>query len=391
MEAGGALKLIRFYGFRGLRIARGKGQYVWDVDGTKYLDCHAGHGAAFLGHSREEIVKAMVRQSEEIISLSSSFSTPALEDAIDSFTRIAPGWSKEVVFMNTGTEAVETALKAAWRYTRREKVVSFVGGFHGRTLGSLSATWNPKYRAGYPIPKVATFLRFNTDPSEISGKIPRDTAAIIVEPVQGEAGVIPAREEFLKALREEADRVGALLVFDEIQTGFGRTGRIWAHQHYAVEPDIITVGKSIAGGIPASAVLSREEILSKLSGGGHGSTHAANPLAMAAVAEASRILVRERVWESASTKGWELAKVLQSEVGGLRVVREIRGLGLMLSVDLRVDPTRVIRCLQMEERVLALKGGATAVRLLPPYLISYRDIRWVSLGINNCICREFGC
>ena len=391
MEAQYLLRFVRFYEFRGLKVARGKGQYLWDAEGRKYLDCHAGHGAAFLGHSRDEIVKAVQRQASLVIASSSTFSTDALEEAISSFARIAPRWSREIVFMNSGSEAVETALKAAWRYTGRSRIVSFVGGFHGRTIGSLSVTWNPRYRRGYPLLGNVEFKKFNADPAEISGKLPRETAAIIVEPIQGEGGVNPARREFLKTLREEADRVGALLIFDEIQTGFGRTGRIWAHEHYGVEPDIMTAGKSIAGGLPASAILSRDGVLSKLSRGWHGSTHAANPLIMAAVSAASRVLAGERVWEASSSRGAELISALNAELAGDRFVRQIRGLGLMLAVDLRVDPSPVIKCLQNEEKVLALKAGATALRLLPPYMINSQDVRWVSVGIRNCICRELGC
>ena len=392
MEAAEApLKLIRFYGFRGLRLVRGRGQYVWDSEGRRYLDCHAGHGAAFLGHANPEIAEAVARQASELVAVSSGFTTPALEEALQWFSRVAPSWAREIVFLNTGTEAVEAALKAAWLYTGRRRIVAFRGSFHGRTLASLSATWNPKYRRGLPVLGDVEFLPFNADPSELSGRIPGDTAAIIVEPVQGEGGVEPATREFLRALREEADRVGALLIFDEVQVGFGRTGAWWSHQHYGVEPDIMTAGKSIAGGLPASAVVAREGILEKLSGGMHGSTHAGNPVSMAAVAAAARHALRVSLPGRAAEAGEMMLSALREALGGVRAVRRVKGLGLMIGVELRFDPGRVIRCMQEEEAVLALKAGATTVRLLPPYMVTGDDARWAAGAVRSCICRAHGC
>ncbi len=385
------LKLVRFYGFRGLKLVKGSGQYVWDSAGRKYLDCHAGHGAALLGHANPDVAEAVARQVSELVAASSGFTTPALEEALHWFSKVAPGWAREIVFLNTGTEAVEAALKAAWLYTGRRRIVAFRGSFHGRTLASLSATWNPKYRKGIPVLGEVEFLRFNSDPAEIAGKVPSDTAAIIVEPVQGEGGVEPASREFLKALREEADRVGALLVFDEVQAGFGRTGEWWSHQHHGVEPDIMTAGKSIAGGLPASAVLSREGILEKLSGGMHGSTHAGNPVSMAAVTAASRHAVKVDLPERAREAGGEMLRMLGEALDGLRAVRRVKGLGLMLGVELRFDPGRIIRCMQEEASVLALKAGATTVRLLPPYMVDGGDARWAADAVRSCICRGYGC
>jgi len=388
---GSGLKLIRFYGFRGLKLVRGSGQYVWDSTGRRYLDLHTGHGAALLGHGNPDVAEAVARQVSELAVASTGFSTPALEEALSWFSRVAPAWAREVVFLNTGTEAVEAALKAAWLYTGRRRIVAFRGSFHGRTLASLSATWNPRYRAGVPVLGDVTFLPFNADPGEIAGRLPGDTAAIIVEPVQGEGGVEPAEREFLKALREEADRVGALLIFDEVQAGFGRTGEWWSHQHYGVEPDVMTAGKSIAGGLPASAVLSREGILERLRGGMHGSTHAGNPVSMAAVAAASRHALKVDLPGRARSAGETLRRALEAELGGVKAVRRVKGLGLMLGVELRFDPGRVIRCMQEEAAVLALKAGATTLRLLPPYMVTGGDAGWAAGAVRSCICRAHGC
>ncbi|BAN90393.1 aspartate aminotransferase family protein [Aeropyrum camini] len=384
------LKLVRFYGYRGLRIVKGSMQYVWDDTGRRFIDCHAGHGAAFLGHSNPTIVEAVASQARELIAASSSFSTPSLEEALAEFSRVAPPWAEEIVFLNTGSEAVEAALKAAWLATGRRGVVALKNSFHGRTLASLSVTWNPRYRSGAPV-LDATFISPTIDPGDVDKRVPRDTAAIIIEPIQGEGGLTRVSPELAKALKEAADRVGALLIFDEIQTGFGRTGRTWAHLELGVEPDIMTAGKSIAGGLPASAVVSRDGVLKSLAGGRHGSTHAANPLSMAAVAAASRLLRGEGVPDKARRAGALLAQLLQERLGGLRPVRDIRGEGLMLGVELRFDPGPVLRCLQESQSVLALKAGATVVRLLPPYAISRRDVEMVAYGLEQCICREAGC
>ncbi|WP_241759686.1 aspartate aminotransferase family protein [Aeropyrum pernix] len=384
------LKFVRFYGYRGLRIVKGSMQYVWDDSGRKYLDCHAGHGAAFLGHSNPAIVEAVVRQARELVAASSSFSTPSLEEALTEFSRIAPPWAEEIVFLNTGTEAVEAALKAAWLATGKRGIVALKNSFHGRTLASLSVTWNPRYRRGVPVLDTR-FLSPSTDPGEVEKLVPEDTAAIIVEPIQGEGGLTKIYAELAKALREAADRVGALLIFDEIQTGFGRTGRVWAHESLGVEPDIMTAGKSIAGGLPASAVLSREGVLATLASGRHGSTHAANPLSMAAVAAASRFLREEGVPDKARAAGALLEGLLRDRIEGLRLVRGVRGEGLMLGVELRLDPGPVLRCLQESERVLALRSGATVVRLLPPYSISREDAEMVVYGLERCICGGSGC
>ncbi|MCE4601991.1 MAG: aspartate aminotransferase family protein [Desulfurococcales archaeon] len=378
------VELARFYASRGLKISRASMQYVWDVDGVRYLDLHTGHGAAFLGHGNPRIVKRVYRQWMEIGVCTPQFECNIQAEASRLLSSILPeGWS--VFFQNSGAEAVEAALKAAWLYTGRVRVAAFKGSFHGRTLAALSVTWNPKYRSGLPALEMVDFLPFNN----VSGldAIGDEHAAVIVEPVQGEGGVVPASIDFLREVAKAARRAGALLILDEIQAGFGRTGYTWAYQRAGIEPDILVAGKSIGGGFPVSMVAARKDIVEALKGR-HGSTHGGNPLALAAVAGGVEVLTSEDVPAKAMVRGKELMELLAG-IESLRGVRHVRGLGLMAGVELRRNPGPVLRCLQ-ERRILAIKAGITVVRLLPPYMVTPEDLGVAVDGLRECIRREAG-
>jgi acetylornithine/LysW-gamma-L-lysine aminotransferase len=366
------MKLIQLYGDRGLKIVRGEGQYVWDINGKKYLDLHTGIGVAFLGHKNPVIVEYLSKQMQEIMTLSTSFSTPIKDEMLNELDKIKPDGMDNVILLNSGTEAVEAALKTARKITGRKKIIAFKNSFHGRTAGSLSVTWNKRYREPFePLMSPVEFLNFND--IEDLNKIADDTAAVIVEPIQGESGVIPAKEEFMKALRERTEKVGALLIVDEVQTGFGRTGKIWAYQHYGIKPDLLTAGKAIGGGFPVSALFLPDEIAKKLEEGDHGSTFGGNPLAMAAVTAACKVLRQDNVAEQASVKGELFMKILKEKLADLKSVREIRGKGLMIGIDSRFPPATALKVMQ-DMGVLALKAGSTVIRFLAPYLITQSDM-----------------
>ncbi len=380
-------RLLRYYPGRGLRLVRGWMQYVWDDRGRRYLDAHTGHGAAFLGHSNPAIVERVKRQLDKLAVCSLSFDCDVRDEAVRAISRIAPPHLGVVAFANTGSEAVETALKMVWAYTGRRALVAFRGSFHGRTLAALSVTWNSRYRAGFPVLREVAFLNYNGDPGEVERgikKLEGSLAAVILEPVLGEGGVVPATREFMRAVADAASEAGALLIIDEVQTGLGRTGRLWAHEYYGIKPDILVAGKALGGGIPVSVVLARGEVAGSLEGGRHGSTHAGNPVAMAAVSAAVDLILRDDVPSKAFEAGSRLRSLLQSSLGGLRVVRQVRGLGLMLGVDLRHDPTPVLRCMQ-SRGVLALKAGVSTVRLLPPYIVTPRDLEEVAEALASCV------
>ena len=375
------MKLIQLYGDRGLKIVKGEGQYVWDEYGRRYIDMHTGIGVAFLGHRNETVIHYLNRQMNEIITLSNSFSTPIRDEMLDALDKVKPSTMDNVILLNSGTEAVETALKTARKITGRKKIVAFKNAFHGRTSGALSVTWNKRYREPFePLVSPVEFLNFN-DINDLS-KIDNNTAAVIVEPVQGESGVIPAKEEFMKALRETTEKVGALLIVDEVQAGFGRTGKIWAYQHFGITPDLVTAGKAIGGGFPVSALFLPDWIANKLEDGDHGSTYGGNPMAMAAVTAASKVLHEEKVHEQAHHKGELFMKILRDKLGDLKSVREIRGKGLMIGIDTRFPPSITLKVAQ-ESGVLVLKAGATVIRLLPPYVITQEDMEEAANAIRQ--------
>jgi len=381
------LKLARFYNPRGLKIAKGEGQYVWDFDGRRYLDCHTGHGAAFLGHRNRWVVEEVKKQLDEIMVASPVFSTEAMEEAVKLLERILPKHLTYFYMLNSGSEAIELALKTARKVTGRKKFISFINAFHGRTMGALGATWNPKYREGYdPFPWEYEFLPYN-DSEAVEHAVDDEVAAVIAEPVQGEGGLSVATPDFLKAVRESCDRVGALMILDEIQSGFGRTGVLWAHERAGVKPDILVIGKSLGGGFPLSVVAFSDEIGLKLSPGAHGSTFGGNPLALAALKGGIKALFEDNVVEKAAEMGKVLRKALEEVAEeNESIARKVRGIGLMAGVELRINPTKVIQLLQ-ENGVLALKAGLTVLRFLPPYLINTQDVENLKTKLNEALSR----
>jgi len=379
------LKLARFYAPRGLKIVRGEGQYVWDSDGRRYLDCHTGHGAAFLGHRNKWVVEELKKQLDEIMVTSPVFSTDAMEEAVKLLEKILPKHLTYFYMLNSGSEAVELALKTARKVTGRKKFISFINAFHGRTMGALGATWNPKYREGYdPFPWEVEFLPYN-DPEAVEHSVDDDVAGVIVEPVQGEGGLSVSTPEFLKAIRESCDKVSALMILDEIQTGFGRTGVLWAHERAGIRPDILVAGKSLGGGFPLSITTFSEEIGSKLSPGAHGSTYGGNPLALAALKGGIKALFEDRVVEKAAEMGELLKKALEKVVEENEdIARRVKGIGLMIGIELRTNPTKVIQLLQ-EKGILALKAGLTVLRFLPPYLINREDVESLRIKLSEAL------
>jgi len=382
---GSVLRLLRFYAPRGIKLTRAEGQYVWDSEGRRYLDCHSAYGVAFLGHRNPRVLKAIKAQLEKIIVASSAFDTEVSERLRVLLERILPKNLQYYYMLNGGSEGVELALKIARKVTDRSKFISFINGFHGRTMGALAVTWNPKYRSGFgPFPWEVEFLPYNSVEA-VEKKVDEEVAAVILEPVQGEGGLAVASPEFLKAIRERCDETGALMIVDEVQAGFGRTGVLWAHQRAGVEPDIMVAGKAIGGGYPLSVIAFTEEIGKRVKEGDHGSTFGGNPLAMAAAIGGIEALLYDGVVEKALEAGGKLRRVLEevAEEHG-RMVRGVRGIGLMSGLELRFNPTPVLKALQ-DHGVLALKAGLTVLRLLPPYLISDEDLELLQSSLHRAL------
>ena len=376
------LKLLNFYDVRDLEISKAFGQYVWDSYGNKYLDMHTGHGVAFLGHNNPHIVNALIDQMRKVIITSTSFISRVRDEMLDALSHVIPSYLTYTYLLNSGSEAVELALKLSRRVTKRKVFVALKGSFHGRTFGALSVTWNLRYRK--PFEPLISDVRFLGPGDDIDKVIKEDVAAVIVEVIQGEGGVNVVDPKFLKSIWKRSLEVNALFIVDEVQTGFGRTGRVWAHEYVGIKPDIMTAGKALGGGFPVSAVFTNDFVASKISKGDHGSTYGGNPLACTAVKASTEVLINDSVHDKALVKGKELMGKLRKLLDGLEVVRDLRGLGLMIGIDLRTTPQEVIRCIQAKG-VIVLKAGVTVIRLLPPYLINGEDIEWSSNAISECV------
>ena len=368
-------KLLRFYPPRGLKIVKAYMQYVWDENWNKYLDYYNGYGVGFLGHRNPKVVAKIVEQLGTLMINSPSFDDPAKDEVLKKLPKVLPPSLLNVYFQNSGTEAVELALKLALNYTKRKKVVAFKKAFHGRTLGSLSLTWGAEYRkpSEHALYKDVVFTDFNKV-EDLDKVIDEETAAVFVEPVQGEGGINPATPEFMQALAKRAREVGAVLVYDEIQAGFGRTGHVWAYQGLgAPDPDILLSAKAIGNGYPVSMVAVTDKIAESVTPGMHGSTYGANPAALAAVSGAIDVLLEDDVPKQAKEKGKLFQDLMDEKLKDVRIVRDCRAIGLMVGVELRVKPGKYIEALQ-KERILSLKAGLTVIRFLPPYVTTEDDI-----------------
>ncbi len=353
------------YAKRPLAIVRGEGIWLWDAQGRRFMDMTSGQGVALVGHSHPAVLEAVKRQAEILITCPEIFYNDRRGEVYAALSRYTPDGLNRFFLCNSGAEAVEGALKFARLQTGRPGIVAAKSGFHGRTLGALSATWNPRYRRGFgPLLPEVTHIPFN-DLRAAEAAIDATTAAVILEVVQGEGGVVMAEQGFLEGVRQACEQHGALLILDEIQTGLGRTGRRFAAEHFSVTPDMLCLGKGLAGGLPIGAVIWRDS-LGKWSPGSHGSTNGGDPRAWAAAA-ATRGLRESGLAEHAARVGEKfLADLRELEQP---MIRELRGLGLMIGIDLRKRVTPVLKAL-MERGVLALPAGPTVLRLLPPLIVS---------------------
>lgn len=361
------------YPKRPLTIVRGQGVTVWDDEGNSYIDATSGQGVALLGHCHPNVVQAITEQASTIITTPEIFYNNRRAELYELLTTILPSDINRFFLCNSGTEAIEGALKVARLLTKRTGIVATMRGFHGRTLGALSLTWNPKYRKQFADwqPEVK-HIRYD-DIDSARSAITEDTAAVVVEAVQGEGGVHPASVEYLQALREICDETGTFLILDEIQTGFGRTGDWFAFQDADIVPDVVALAKGIAGGMPMGAVAWRGT-LGQLPSGTHGSTFGGNPLACAASIATITTLRDEHLPQQAQEKGtWLIEQLTALELDS---IRDIRGRGLIIGIELKGRITPVLQALQ-ERGILALPAGNTVLRLLPPLIISYDDLQQI--------------
>ena len=372
------------YAKRDLTIVRGEGATLWDDQGNEYIDCVGGQGAANLGHAHPKITAAISAQVSKLISCPEMFYNPERAVLSARLTALAPGKMNRTFLCNSGTEAIEAAFKFARYTTGRRKIIATMRGFHGRTMGALSATWNKHYREPF-MPLVPDFEHVPYNNLErLKAIIDYNTAAVIVEIVQGEGGVYPGCAAYLQSAQTLCQKHGALLIIDEVQTGFGRTGKLFACEHFDLEPDLLCLAKSIGAGVPMGAVLIGERV-GELSQGIHGSTFGGNPLACAAALAALDILEGEQLPQKTAELGAYFLAELQKIDSPL--IREIRGLGLMIGIELKQKVSPYIQELT-KRGVLALPAGLTVLRFLPPLVITKEQIEKVVAIVEQVLESE---
>ena len=369
------------YAKRDIVITHGKGALLYDKNGRAYIDCVGGQGAANLGHGHPVIAAAITQQAQTLISCPEMFYNDRRAELQAKLISIAPKGMNRVFLCNSGTEAVEAAFKFARVMTGRSQIIATMRGFHGRTMGALSATWNKKMRAPFEplLPNFQHVAYGKLDALE--NALTDDCAALILEVVQGEGGVHPGDADYLRAAQAKCRANGTLLIIDEVQTGMGRTGKMFAVTHFGLEPDLMTLAKSLGGGLPIGAVLIAKRA-GELRPGVHGSTFGGNPLAAAASLAALEVLETERLPQRAAESGDYFRT--QLEALDSSKIRAIRGLGLMIGIELKIKVAPLLRAL-MDRGVLALPAGMTVLRLLPPLVISQPQIDQVVAAIDHVL------
>ncbi|GAC1342567.1 MAG: hypothetical protein NVSMB27_01570 [Ktedonobacteraceae bacterium] len=375
------------YSKRPVVIVRGCGAILWDAGGREYLDCAAGHGIANIGHGRPEIAAALAAQAQRLITCPEIVYNDVRARLLERLARLTPGGLTHIFLCNSGTEAVEGALKFARIATGRTGIVAALRSFHGRTMGALSTTWEPHYREPFaPLVPGVSHIRYN-DLAAAEAAISEQTAAVMIELVQGEGGVHVASEEYVRGLASLCHERGALLIVDEVQTGFGRTGRLFACNHYELQPDILCLAKSLAGGIPMGAICLGTRVMEsgRITRGIHGSSFGGNPLACAAALATLDILEQEALPERAAVLG---AQALE-RLSALRtpLIREVRGRGLLLGIELSRRAQPYLEAL-LECGVLALPAGPNVIRLLPPLVITEEQLERVLDVIEEVLVEE---
>jgi LysW-gamma-L-lysine/LysW-L-ornithine aminotransferase len=369
------------YSRQPLALVRGCGAWVWDAEGRAYLDCAGGHGVANVGHAHPAVVRAIAEQAGRLAACPNGFYSDQRALLQAELVRIAPPGLERVFLCSTGTEAVEAALKFARLSTGRSQFVAAMRGFHGRTWGALSATWNKAYRQPFePLLPGFAFVPYNRMEA-MARAVTGETAAVILEVVQGEGGVIPGDGAYLRAVQELCRERGALLIVDEVQTGFGRTGRMFASEHHGLEPDLLCLAKAMAGGLPMGAVLIGGRV-GALPPRVHGTTFVGNPLACAAALATIRCLEAEGLPQRAAELGERLLAGLRALPSPL--VREVRGMGLMAGIELK-SPSGAYLAALAGRGVLALTAGANVMRFLPPLVIEASEIDLVIQRVGEVL------
>lgn len=354
-----------------VNVAKGKGCVLWDTGGKEYIDCMGGYGVALVGHCNDRVVAAIKNQAEQLITCHMSLYNNARLEFLNKLFTITPKNLNSVFFSNSGTESVEAAIKFSRKYTNKNGIIALNGAYHGKTFGALSVTYNEKYRKSFlPLLDGVKFSSYNEleKIEELVTNHGNNIGTIIAEPIQGETGIIVPPIDFLKKLRNICDNHNLVLIFDEIQSGLGRTGKMWAGQHWDVEPDVMCLAKGIAGGVPMGLTLARSEILDCIKVGEHSSTFAGNPLACAAGSATIDSLVDDKLVENSEKIGVLFKEGLLDLKDSHKIIREVRGFGMMLGVEMKFDIKDILFD-GIKNGILVLYSGRNILRLLPPLVM----------------------
>jgi LysW-gamma-L-lysine/LysW-L-ornithine aminotransferase len=370
-----------------VNIAKGKGTRVWDTAGKEYIDCMGGYGVALVGHCNDRVVNAIKRQAEILITAHMSTYNDTRLRFMEKIASVAPPSLNKTFFANSGAESVEAALKFARKYSGRHGVIAMNGGYHGKTFGALSVTHSEKYRKSFmPLLDGVKFVPYS-DPSLLEEVIDDTIGCVILEPIQGETGIIVPPDDLLPKIREICNRRNLVLIFDEIQSGLGRTGKMWAGQNWNTTPDIMCLAKGIAGGIPMGLVLAKQEIMDTMKLGEHSSTFGGSPIACAAGTATMEALIDDKLVDNAAKVGVHFKEGLNQLKEKHKIVRQVRGIGMMLGVELRFDVKDILFD-GIRHGLLLLYSGRNILRLLPPLVMDEMTVSRVVDIIHIILTNE---
>jgi LysW-gamma-L-lysine/LysW-L-ornithine aminotransferase len=370
-----------------VNIAKGKGTRVWDTAGKEYIDCMGGYGVALVGHCNDRVVNAIKRQAEILITAHMSTYNDTRLRFMEKIASVAPPSLNKIFFANSGAESVEAALKFARKYSGRHGVIAMNGGYHGKTFGALSVTHSEKYRKSFmPLLDGVKFVPYS-DPSLLEEVIDDTIGCVILEPIQGETGIIVPPDDLLPKIREICNRRNLVLIFDEIQSGLGRTGKMWAGQNWNTTPDIMCLAKGIAGGIPMGLVLAKQEIMDTMKLGEHSSTFGGSPIACAAGTATMEALIDDKLIDNAAKMGVHFKEGLNRLQEKHKIIRQVRGIGMMLGVELRFDVKDILFD-GIRRGLLILYSGRNILRLLPPLVMDEMTVSRVVDIIDIILTNE---
>ena len=365
--------LIKLYQRFPVTVERAQGATIWDTDGKEYIDCMGGYGVAIIGHCNKDVINAITLQTNKLMVCHMSTYNDSRLQFLSKLNSIAPENLSRIFFSNSGAESIEAALKFSRKFSQKGGIISMYGGYHGKTFGALSVTYNSKYRKSFnPLLEGIKFVPFG-DISSLIDAIDESIGTVILEPIQGESGIIMPPDGYVKAVREICTEKKLVLIFDEIQTGLGRTGKMWAGQNWTTAPDIMCIAKGIASGIPTGVTFVKDEIAKCMNLGEHSSTFAGNPITCSAGSATIDTIIKEDLVTKASDTGTYFKKNLIELKEKHPIIRDVRGMGMMLALESRFD-IRDILMDGIRNGLLMLYSGRTIIRLLPPLVMKKEQV-----------------